>query len=258
MPARCLWPPARGRVARRRGEVRPGERGGGEPPPEGVAELLRYPENITLGNLAYFLAAPTLCYQPVYPRRCDPAAGRAGWDCMCHPARAERRALHACLPGPRPLPPACLASALSHIASPQLLLCLFGSPQQAVPRALDGQEAGHADRLPGPHAVRHGAGMPAGACGSACIWPCCLLPGAGCWLARAPGLPPPAKAQLHSAHYTHNIPHLNAAFLLPRPPLPAVHPAHHRQQPAPHARDGEAGGRPIAGHSLFAWVWGLQ
>ena len=26
-------------------------------------------ENITLGNLSYFLAAPTLCYQPVYPRR---------------------------------------------------------------------------------------------------------------------------------------------------------------------------------------------
>ncbi|KAI7841389.1 hypothetical protein COHA_005007 [Chlorella ohadii] len=56
------------RVARRRGEVRPGERGGSDPPPEGVDELLRYPENISLGNLAYFLAAPTLCYQPVYPR----------------------------------------------------------------------------------------------------------------------------------------------------------------------------------------------
>lgn len=56
-------------MARRRGEVRPGERGGSDPPPEGVDELLRYPENISLGNLAYFLVAPTLCYQPVYPRR---------------------------------------------------------------------------------------------------------------------------------------------------------------------------------------------
>lgn len=27
-----------------------------------------YPTNITLGNIAYFWAAPTLCYQPSYPR----------------------------------------------------------------------------------------------------------------------------------------------------------------------------------------------
>ena len=91
-------PLARRRVARRRGEVRPGERGGGEPPPEGAPELLRYPENITLANLAYFLAAPTLCYQPVYPRTCvarcrlagrwhrvpwlPGPAGRAGGSCL--------------------------------------------------------------------------------------------------------------------------------------------------------------------------------
>jgi diacylglycerol O-acyltransferase-1 len=29
---------------------------------------LRYPENITIGNLYYFIAAPTLCYQMEYPR----------------------------------------------------------------------------------------------------------------------------------------------------------------------------------------------
>ena len=68
LPATHPFLPARSQ-ARRRGEVRPGERGGADPPPEGVAELLRYPENISLPNLAYFLAAPTLCYQPVYPRR---------------------------------------------------------------------------------------------------------------------------------------------------------------------------------------------
>ncbi|KAL6078071.1 O-acyltransferase [Balamuthia mandrillaris] len=28
----------------------------------------RYPENVSLSNLMYFLAAPTLCYQPHYPR----------------------------------------------------------------------------------------------------------------------------------------------------------------------------------------------
>lgn len=36
-----------------------------------IPELYRscpYPRNITLGNLAYFLWAPTLVYQPVYPR----------------------------------------------------------------------------------------------------------------------------------------------------------------------------------------------
>ena len=56
------------RLARRRGEVRPGERGG-EAIPEGVEVALRYPENISLPNLAYFVAAPTLCYQSTYPRR---------------------------------------------------------------------------------------------------------------------------------------------------------------------------------------------
>lgn len=55
------------RVARRRGEVRPGERGGGGIPESAEAEL-RYPENIRLPNLAYFVAAPTLCYQLSYPR----------------------------------------------------------------------------------------------------------------------------------------------------------------------------------------------
>lgn len=55
------------RVARRRGETRPGERGSGQYP-ENVEQELRYPENIALGNLAYFLAAPTLCYQITYPR----------------------------------------------------------------------------------------------------------------------------------------------------------------------------------------------
>ena len=29
---------------------------------------MAYPANLTLGNLAYFVAAPTLCYQPSYPR----------------------------------------------------------------------------------------------------------------------------------------------------------------------------------------------
>ena len=44
-------------------------------PPSGGAEAdqeyvyaIRYPDNLTLGNLAYFIAAPTLCYQPSYPR----------------------------------------------------------------------------------------------------------------------------------------------------------------------------------------------
>lgn len=46
--------------------LRPGERGN----PNSAAEwaLLRYPENLTLGNLAYFIAAPTLTYQVNYPR----------------------------------------------------------------------------------------------------------------------------------------------------------------------------------------------
>lgn len=35
---------------------------------EGVAVPVTYPHNLTLKNLAYFLAAPTLCYQLNYPR----------------------------------------------------------------------------------------------------------------------------------------------------------------------------------------------
>jgi hypothetical protein len=62
------------RAARRGGELRPGERGaapvvdadgGGD----GCwSHQLRYPENLSPGNLAYFLAAPTLVYQMSYPR----------------------------------------------------------------------------------------------------------------------------------------------------------------------------------------------
>lgn len=65
-------------VARRRGEVRAGERGSGQVP-EGAEVELRYPENIGLANLGYFLLAPTLCYQISYPRRCGAgcAAGEA-------------------------------------------------------------------------------------------------------------------------------------------------------------------------------------
>lgn len=55
------------RCARRWGQFRPGERGSGEAL-EGIAHPVAYPENITPGNLGYFLAAPTLCYQVAYPR----------------------------------------------------------------------------------------------------------------------------------------------------------------------------------------------
>lgn len=55
------------RMARRKGEVRPGERGS-DALPAGVESALRYPENVTFGNIAYFLVAPTLCYQLSYPR----------------------------------------------------------------------------------------------------------------------------------------------------------------------------------------------
>lgn len=34
----------------------------------GAGRPLMYPENLTAGNLAYFMAAPTLCYQMSYPR----------------------------------------------------------------------------------------------------------------------------------------------------------------------------------------------
>ena len=54
-------------MARRRGQIRPGERGSDQLP-QGLEALLRYPENITLRNLTYFLFAPTLCYQLSYPR----------------------------------------------------------------------------------------------------------------------------------------------------------------------------------------------
>eukprot|EP00887_Chlorella_sp_A99_P006596 scaffold3.g6596.t1 len=55
------------RMARRKGQVRPGERGSDQLP-EGLEVVLRYPENISLRNLAYFVFAPTLCYQLSYPR----------------------------------------------------------------------------------------------------------------------------------------------------------------------------------------------
>ena len=79
------------RTARRRGEVCPGERGSGVVP-EGVEEELRYPENIVAANLAYFLLAPTLCYQLTYPRRCG--AGRCGRG-RCGRGRREAGAAEA-------------------------------------------------------------------------------------------------------------------------------------------------------------------
>ncbi|KAL6767189.1 DGAT1 [Auxenochlorella protothecoides x Auxenochlorella symbiontica] len=62
--AHCNWDL---RCARRAHELRDGERGSGLLPAHGDPPL-RYPENLTLGNLAYFLAVPTLCYQLTYPR----------------------------------------------------------------------------------------------------------------------------------------------------------------------------------------------
>ncbi|KAK9811327.1 hypothetical protein WJX72_001878 [[Myrmecia] bisecta] len=56
------------RVARREGVLRPGERGSDQPVPREGPGAMCYPENITLGNLAYFAVAPTLVYQPAYPR----------------------------------------------------------------------------------------------------------------------------------------------------------------------------------------------
>lgn len=56
------------RDARRQGKVRAGERGTAEAVMPGAGRPLIYPENLTAGNLAYFLAAPTLCYQMSYPR----------------------------------------------------------------------------------------------------------------------------------------------------------------------------------------------
>lgn len=46
----------------------------GSPTPE-VYKSCSYPKNITLSNLCYFWWAPTLVYQPVYPR-----SGKFRWD----------------------------------------------------------------------------------------------------------------------------------------------------------------------------------
>ena len=35
---------------------------------EDAGQHVHYPSNVTLGNLLYFVAAPTLCYQTEYPR----------------------------------------------------------------------------------------------------------------------------------------------------------------------------------------------
>nr|QID75817.1 diacylglycerol cyltransferase [Dunaliella salina] len=60
------------RAARRNGQVRPGEEGfSGDSSltnQKSSQRLLRYPENVTVSNLIYFLALPTLCYQINYPR----------------------------------------------------------------------------------------------------------------------------------------------------------------------------------------------
>ena len=69
------------RNARRSFELRPGERGFIAEPADALApardstpeftSTLVYPENITIQNLLYFVAAPTLCYQVCCPR-CKP------------------------------------------------------------------------------------------------------------------------------------------------------------------------------------------
>ena len=41
---------------------------------------LTYPENLSPGNLAYFVLAPTLCYQMVYPRS---SRFRLRWTIWC-------------------------------------------------------------------------------------------------------------------------------------------------------------------------------
>ncbi|GLI60498.1 hypothetical protein VaNZ11_002660, partial [Volvox africanus] len=56
------------RAARRCGEIRPGERGCPDTPAEDWGQLAKYPENLTLRNLLYFLAVPTLTYQVNFPR----------------------------------------------------------------------------------------------------------------------------------------------------------------------------------------------
>ena len=57
------------RAARRSRTILPGERGTTMAKMDGVPSSahLKYPENLTLGNFAYFLAAPTLIYQMTYP-----------------------------------------------------------------------------------------------------------------------------------------------------------------------------------------------
>ncbi|GIM06446.1 hypothetical protein Vretimale_10762, partial [Volvox reticuliferus] len=56
------------RAARRGGEIRPGERGCPDTPAEDWGQLAKYPENLTVRNLMYFLAVPTLTYQVNFPR----------------------------------------------------------------------------------------------------------------------------------------------------------------------------------------------
>ena len=46
----------------------------------GVAPPPVYPESLTLANLAYFLAAPTLVYQVAYPRS---SRFRLRWTLWC-------------------------------------------------------------------------------------------------------------------------------------------------------------------------------
>ncbi len=56
------------RSARRNNEIRVGERGSSGPVYDLAGNAVRYPENLTVKNLLYFLAAPTLVYQVAYPR----------------------------------------------------------------------------------------------------------------------------------------------------------------------------------------------
>lgn len=58
---------------------RPGERGTQEAQMPGGRQLI-YPENLSAGNLAYFLLAPTLCYQMTYPRS---SRFRLRWTIWC-------------------------------------------------------------------------------------------------------------------------------------------------------------------------------
>ena len=54
----------------------------------GVAHPPVYPENLTLGNLAYFLVAPTLVYQVAYPRS---SRFRLRWTLWCDARSTARR-----------------------------------------------------------------------------------------------------------------------------------------------------------------------